>query len=978
MRSWLEGWLEHKILRWGLVCQSLLNERSMNLQFDLSGKQFSAVTGLQLALEWVMASVPQSLSIPAAPAWALKRRRLLEGLEHAEGSLVVLCAGLGWGKTLLASHWAAAHGALWLDLRRSGLALLEGRHEPLVLEGYTPGNPALDSQIETLLEGRASGSCLLLSRRRPSLPLGLMRSAGQVTLLEANDLAFTNAEVLELCSLMNLSSPDDEQLEALVRQTAGWSFAVRLSLQQRVLGSGLEGVRGRLSPYSDVLSEIWDALEPEQQDFVLETAILEELQPTVCDALRQASDSAQRLEGLFQRGVPLSRPRPGTAFAYFEPFRDFVRAVLEQRSDLALLEARAARVLLEHDQAFQAAGHAVRADDWDLVISALTTSYEQAYVSGKGLQLRSYLNALPERYRDQSEVLQLEAHLDWAAGDHEVARVKAERAAQSQNPNTKAAALSLIAAVHYSKGALSEEIKTLELALGSKTDHRLLRAKLFHLLGGAYLRAGKLNDAKTRLLEAQVLFRPNELGHASVLTQLPYLDLARGQPRAAMEGFGRAIRAHRELGNRRGEALSLYSRAIAQNQAGMHQHALFDLEEAKRLHLSLGQSFHAALVERETADAWRDLGDARALEQYHKAIAELERLAGGAGLLHAHHGLAVYYRRNHDPQAASRAARRALDHALGGDTAFVGLVKCHLALLEHDAESMRSSLEVVLGQPQVYFQALALLYASALNSDMALELRAKEVIQDGGFNHLLHEEKGLLQASSTRISTAYTNSNLGATPEPRFKLLTLGRLEVLDARGQRITLSPTEGRLLAFLSLRRGASLHTDTIIDALWTNLDYGIDKRHSLQTLVYNLRHKLERTVIESRDRGYYSFDPRQSIWVDAEAFREHLSAGRFHLAIELYGGDLLPGVEWADEQRREFENRYLSALERQAEHEAAVDHLEPAASLLEMVLRLQPQAEQTMRRLSGFYKQLGRYDQAMRLERGFEERISGLSEW
>src|SRR4051812_49845232 len=56
-------------------------------------------------------------SVPPLPAATVDRPRLLSALDaHREGGLTLVGAPPGWGKTVLLSGWAAAHGSAWLTL----------------------------------------------------------------------------------------------------------------------------------------------------------------------------------------------------------------------------------------------------------------------------------------------------------------------------------------------------------------------------------------------------------------------------------------------------------------------------------------------------------------------------------------------------------------------------------------------------------------------------------------------------------------------------------------------------------------------------------------------------------------------------------------------------------------------------------------------------------------------------------------------
>lgn len=896
---------------------------------------------------------------PQVWTWAIPRPRLIKAIDQAQGPLVLLRAPAGYGKTVLAAQWAARRpGARWLE---PGDVLSDPGSWPgdLVLEGYRPGDAGLDQALVALLEGLEPGArLLLLARAEPSLPIARWLAEGRVTRLEAEELAFDPDEAARL-----LGRHAGENLEGVMQRSEGWPLALRLMAQALERGGAADQIAGRLPPLSDYLeAEVWSALTPAQRRFLLRTAVLEELFPEECDGLLERTGSARILRALQAAGVPLCPPgKVGQGYRYLALFRDFLLSKLDETPrERRELEGRAARVLLQAFQPFRATPHALEAQDWELALSCLSQAADRVYREGQATTLETYLQRFPEAYRERPEFLRIEAYIAWGAGNYAIALSKASRAAQSGDPDVRALALVVVAGVQQAQGRWSEEVATLEAALAARPRLPLTLGIVRHLLGAAYLRLGRLEEAEATLNQALEGFKPHQPGYASVLGQLALLHLARGRPRAAAEGLERAALMQRRLGSLRGEAVVLYNLAIALNQAGMHRRAQGALAQARRLAERVGLTHLLALIARESADTLRDLGEG-SVEQYRQALAALEALQASAGLLHAYHGLSVLHRRQGEMAAARRAAGQALRFVASGDPAFAGLVRVHQAMLEGDAQALDSALAEVLRGPNLYYQAQALLYAASRGRDPSLKQRALELIEEQGFDHLLREEEDLLALALEAESPSLSASTLAAGLELRM----LGGLELKAPGGQPSNLRPLALRLLAYLALHRGATLNPEHIAEALWPGSSQ--DMRPTLQTLVWQLRRALGSGIVLTYGGGY-CFDPPYPVWTDAEAFGEKLRQGHLAEAVALYRGELLPGVEWAELERQHLENRYLQALEDLAEQEAGRGELEAAIALLERVIERDPLAEEAYRRLIAWHQQAGRPDAARRLRQEF----------
>ena len=142
------------------------------------------------------------------------------------------------------------------------------------------------------------------------------------------------------------------------------------------------------------------------------------------------------------------------------------------------------------------------------------------------------------------------------------------------------------------------------------------------------------------------------------------------------------------------------------------------------------------------------------------------------------------------------------------------------------------------------------------------------------------------------------------------ELRTLGTLDVRDAGDgralQSVLAQPKRAAFLAYLALSGPGRFHRrDTLLGVFWPE---STEKhaRHSLSQAVYVLRRALgtEAIVTRSEEEIALSFD---GLTCDAIEFTDRLERGELEAALQLYGGELLPGLHLGDSV--EFE-RWLSA--------------------------------------------------------------------
>ena len=125
----------------------------------------------------------------------------------------------------------------------------------------------------------------------------------------------------------------------------------------------------------------------------------------------------------------------------------------------------------------------------------------------------------------------------------------------------------------------------------------------------------------------------------------------------------------------------------------------------------------------------------------------------------------------------------------------------------------------------------------------------------------------------------------------------LRRVAVFDSGGARVALRPRTGKVLAVLALRRPASVSSDELIRALWTDPPLSAEK--GIQNAVVELRRLFGPEAVERTNAGYVlRLDP--SVTVDLDEL-EKLSRTRelatISKALELLDGELLFDLDGSD---------------------------------------------------------------------------------
>ncbi|MBJ7370832.1 MAG: helix-turn-helix transcriptional regulator [Pseudomonas sp.] len=393
---------------------------------------------------------------PPLPDGYVLRPRLCQRLQAGlEGRLLLVSAPAGFGKSSLAvefcqslpAHWQS----LWLGLspRDSdpgrflerlleglqdyfpalgagalGLLKMRQRHQPFAFEEWLDGlldelalhldpaaplllvlddyhlaqGPVLDRCLQFFLNHLPDGLLVMVtSRQRPDWHLARLRLSRQLLELHEQDLRLTHDEALTLLD-RHSSSLRGEALESLIQRSEGWVAGLRFWLlavaeagNDAALPQALNGGEGLIRDY--LLEEVIDCLPAEVQSFLYETAPQERFCSELCDAVREAHDSAEILRFLLAHQVflvPLDEH--GHWYRYHHLFSDLLRSrpIAQAMVPNATLHLRACRWFNVQGLLDEAVEQALRAGHLDVAANLVQNLSEEQLLAEQnvGMLLR--------------------------------------------------------------------------------------------------------------------------------------------------------------------------------------------------------------------------------------------------------------------------------------------------------------------------------------------------------------------------------------------------------------------------------------------------------------------------------------------------------------------------------------------------------------------------------------------------------------
>ncbi|CAG0969473.1 partial serine/threonine-protein kinase PknK, partial [Anaerolineae bacterium] len=350
------------------------------------------------------------LHIPKPRPDLVPRPHLIEHLNiGAQRKLVLISAPPGFGKTTLLSEWIQSRKmpAAWLSLDPGDndparffayliaalqtvnadvgesvstmlhlpqLPPLESLLPPLlndlanlsqdviiVLDDYhTIENETIHNAIAFLLEHLpAQIHIVIATRADPPLPLSRLRARNQLVELRAQDLTWNAGEAAAFLNrTMELKLSRDD-VAALTVRTEGWIAGLQMAaLSLKARTDTTEFIRAFTGSHRFVLDylaeEILNRQSPATQDFLRQTAILDRMSASLCDAVTQRADSQAVLHRLEQANlfvIPLDDERRW--YRYHRLFADLLHQhLLESQPEIVPALHRRASAWYEQNAQF--------------------------------------------------------------------------------------------------------------------------------------------------------------------------------------------------------------------------------------------------------------------------------------------------------------------------------------------------------------------------------------------------------------------------------------------------------------------------------------------------------------------------------------------------------------------------------------------------------------------------------------------------
>ncbi|MBS1251509.1 MAG: HTH-type transcriptional regulator MalT [Anaerolineales bacterium] len=485
-------------------------------------------------------------------------------------------------------------------------------------------HPLLDTLLRYLPE---HCHIILASRTLPPLTLTRMAAQQEVDGLSVNELRFTTGEIQELMEQnCDLELPD-EQAQELAEELGGWIAGLLLTRHTlwKGLFAGMIRAQGETQVFEYLATEVFEQQTEDIQKYLLDSAILDEMSPDLCNQLLETNSAGETLRYLEAQNLFISRLEgPGEWYRYHQLFREFLRSYLQSADPERYreLHLQAAQLFTHQSEPTSAIQHYLEAEAFDEAAEVIEPVAEETFNTGRWATLARWIDALPPAFLQQRPRLMIHrakvyiqtGQLPDAVRQLDLA---CETAHAHGNAENQATALVFKSIALRMQGAYEGSIEQCEQALGVLGDSEsAVAAQAYRNIGIAYGVLGKLSDSIEQLNHALRLYEERGKAYhiASVHHDLATTYLRAGDLAHASTHYRPALRHWRETENPARISETLNAMGCALYYQGAYEPARELLEEA--------------LVEARTAQYTRveaavlaSLGDiARVADAHEKAL----------------------------------------------------------------------------------------------------------------------------------------------------------------------------------------------------------------------------------------------------------------------------------------------------------------------------------------------------------------------
>ena len=253
---------------------------------------------------------------------------------------------------------------------------------------------------------------IITTRILPEFNLTKLSARRSIFQIQPSDLNFTKVEITKLLDNTYSLKYSEDDLRFLEDKLGGWITGIHLIIQ--AYGENLSKARFHSEPMPENIfnffaNEIFENLENKTKEFLLNTAMLDTIDPVVCDSILAITSSDIMINELLKKNIfiqpveghqTISHKLPVTRhYSYQEFFKNFLVSKLNEsksRGEIDSLLKKFYHYYLEINDIESAIHYCLLAGEHRLAIPLIKQDFQKYFKEGKFENLWKWIESIPE------------------------------------------------------------------------------------------------------------------------------------------------------------------------------------------------------------------------------------------------------------------------------------------------------------------------------------------------------------------------------------------------------------------------------------------------------------------------------------------------------------------------------------------------------------------------------------------------------
>ncbi len=243
---------------------------------------------------------------------------------------------------------------------------------------------------------------VVMSRSRPHPVLARMLADNRMKIVGWEDLRLTPGESREILRLHGVDGHRGRRVGRIHEKTGGWAAGLILMTKTAATEEVPPELLDRFTPeeiFDYFAGEIFDGIDGAVQDFLLRTAFLTHITPSMAKELTGIRGAEGILANLSRNNYFIERRyHPELTYQYHPLFREFLLMRATEAYDASgvdRIRRESARLLEESGQIKDAAELYILAESWQDLLGLINRHADSLLLQGRTRTLRQWLGAVP-------------------------------------------------------------------------------------------------------------------------------------------------------------------------------------------------------------------------------------------------------------------------------------------------------------------------------------------------------------------------------------------------------------------------------------------------------------------------------------------------------------------------------------------------------------------------------------------------------